>query len=55
MKIIKAELITGDFENNTMTFEIEGEMILVAGKYIIIKEADYHKMRKGPELKIDKS
>ena len=29
------QLVTGDFEENTMTFEIEGEMILQAGKYSI--------------------
>lgn len=29
------QLITGDFEDNTMTFEIDGEMILQAGKYSI--------------------
>lgn len=34
MKYI-GELITGDFENNTMTFEIDGEMVLRAGKYKI--------------------
>ena len=30
-------LITGDFEENTMTFEIEGEMILQAGRYKIVQ------------------
>ena len=29
------QLITGDFEENTMTFEIEGEIVLQAGKYNI--------------------
>lgn len=29
------QLVTGDFEENTMTFEIEGEMILQAGRYEI--------------------
>lgn len=29
------ELITGDFEENTMTFKVEGEMTLQAGKYSI--------------------
>lgn len=28
-------LVTGDFEDNTMTFLIEGEMVLQAGKYAI--------------------
>lgn len=30
-------LITGDFEDNTMTFEIEGEMILQSGRYKIVQ------------------
>ena len=30
-------LITGDFEDNTMTFEIEGEMTLQAGRYKIVQ------------------
>lgn len=36
------ELLTGDFSENTMTFEIDGEMTLQAGKYNIeqIKEGD---------------
>ena len=41
--MIKGELITGDFEENTMTFEIEGEMILKAGRYIILTEEEYSK------------
>ena len=31
------QLITGDFEENTMTFEIEGEMKLQAGRYKIVR------------------
>jgi len=31
------KLVEGDFELNTMTFEIEGELILQAGKYSIEK------------------
>lgn len=30
------KLLTGDFDNNTMTFEIKGEMLLRAGDYKII-------------------
>lgn len=33
----KAKLVSGDFSKNTMTFEIEGEMILQAGEYQIIQ------------------
>ena len=36
MKFI-GKLITGDFEEKTMTFEIEGEMILQTGEYSITK------------------
>jgi hypothetical protein len=36
MKYI-GKLVTGDFEENTMTFEIEGEMTLQAGKYKIVQ------------------
>jgi hypothetical protein len=32
-------LITGDFEENTMTFEIEGEITLQAGRYKIVQIA----------------
>ena len=31
----EGSLITGDFEDNTMVFEIKGEMILKAGDYLI--------------------
>ncbi len=30
-------LVTGDFGDNTMTFEIEGEMTLQAGRYKIVQ------------------
>lgn len=30
------KLVTGDFSDNTMTFEIEGQMTLQAGRYKII-------------------
>jgi len=30
-------LVTGDFGDNTMTFEIDGEMTLQAGKYKIVQ------------------
>ena len=37
----------GDFSDNTMTFEIEGEMILCAGKYEIVPIKDYDKLVKN--------
>ena len=33
--VFKGRMIEGDFEKNTMTFEIEGEMILKSGDYCI--------------------
>lgn len=36
----KADLISGDFEDNTMTFKIEGDMILKAGKYTIYTDEE---------------
>ena len=41
MKHLKGELLTGDFSDNTMTFEIEGDFILKHGNYIIVREEDY--------------
>ena len=38
--MIKAGLVSGDFEDNTMTFEIEGDMILKAGKYTIYTDEE---------------
>ncbi len=31
------QLVTGDFGDNTMTFKIDGEMTLQAGKYKIVQ------------------
>tara|TARA_R110000744_G_scaffold5533_1_gene19684 strand:- start:55 stop:429 length:375 start_codon:yes stop_codon:yes gene_type:complete len=41
--MIKAELVSGDFEEKTMTFETEGEMILKAGKYKILTDEQLKK------------
>ncbi len=38
---MEAELITGDLSENTMTFEVKGEMVLKAGNYIIIDKKDF--------------
>ena len=35
---------TGDFEDNTMTFEIEGDMTLCAGKYAIVPIEEYNRL-----------
>tara|TARA_R110000803_G_scaffold192272_1_gene255077 strand:- start:2009 stop:2221 length:213 start_codon:yes stop_codon:yes gene_type:complete len=34
------QLVSGDFEDNTMTFEIEGLMVLKVGKYKIVRQND---------------
>ncbi|KKK76035.1 hypothetical protein LCGC14_2867750 [marine sediment metagenome] len=46
MKHIKGELITGDFHEKTMTFEITGDFTLQVGNYFLIREEDY----KAPEM-----
>jgi hypothetical protein len=46
MKHTKGKLIMGDFEEKTMTFEIDGEFTLQAGNYFLIREEDY----KAPEM-----
>ena len=43
--MLKAELVTGDFSENTMTFEIKGEMVLKAGEYIILTKEEYEKIK----------
>ncbi len=39
------ELVTGDFEDNTLTLEIDGDMIIKAGTYAIVPIEDYNKIR----------
>jgi hypothetical protein len=39
--MFKAELATGDFSKNTMTFEIKGKMSLKAGEYMILTKEEY--------------
>ena len=38
------KMITGDFSDNTMTFEIKGKMILCAGTYAIVPIDEYNKL-----------
>lgn len=51
MKTQIGKLITGDFEENTMTFEIEGEMILQAGQYAIVPIDKYIKLNNSANTK----
>ena len=44
MKTQIGTAITGDFEDNTMTFEIEGDMTLCAGKYAIVPIEAYNRL-----------
>jgi hypothetical protein len=41
---IIGELITGDLEESTMLFKIEGEMILKAGRYAIVPIEEYNNL-----------
>ena len=42
--IFKGDLITADFEEKPMTFEIENDMVVQAGNYTIVKTDDYEKL-----------
>jgi len=44
--MMKAEVITGDLKENTMTFEIQGKMILKAGEYVILTKEEYEELEK---------
>ena len=46
MKTQFGEVVTGDFEDNTITFEIEGAMTVQAGKYAIVPIEEYEKLIK---------
>lgn len=45
--IFKGNLITGDFQDKTMTFEIEGEMTLQGGNYTILPTQMYEELVNG--------
>lgn len=42
-EIYKGTLVSADFEEGTIEFEIEGQFIVRAGKYIIIREEECQK------------
>ena len=44
-------LLTGDFEDNTMTFKIDGELILRAGKYEITQIEVGRQVKNNDKLK----
>lgn len=43
-------MITGDFEENTMIFEIDGKMTLAAGKYAIVPIKEHEAKVKNLDL-----
>lgn len=47
MKTQIGDLVTGDFAEKTLTFEIEGDMEMQAGKYAIVPNDDYQKLSKS--------
>jgi len=44
MNTLFGELLTGDFEENTMTFEMQGDFTLKAGEFAIVPKAEYDAM-----------
>ena len=44
MKTQIGQLVTGDLSENTITLEIEGEMVLQAGNYAIVPLDEYQKL-----------
>lgn len=51
--IFKGDLVTADFEEKTMTFEIENDMVVQAGNYTIVRTEDYEKLVNGVNSKHD--
>tara|TARA_R110000765_G_scaffold425919_1_gene540036 strand:- start:584 stop:868 length:285 start_codon:yes stop_codon:yes gene_type:complete len=57
MEVQIGKMITGDFEKNTMTIEVAGEMKLKAGSYAIVPIAKYKELvgknqyKKGDKIK----
>jgi hypothetical protein len=49
METYNAKLISADFEESTMEFEIQHEFTVQAGDYVILHKADYEKLVSGVE------
>jgi len=47
--MFKGDLLTADFEEKTMTFEIENDMVVQAGNYTIIPTDIYERLVNGVE------
>ena len=44
MEVYNAKLISADFEESTMEFEIQHEFIVRAGDYVILHKSDYENL-----------
>jgi len=53
-KVIRGKLETGDFQEKTMTFAVEGDMTLVAGDYVIMTQKLYDEIIKDYPWWVDK-
>lgn len=49
MKTQFGKVITGDFSENTITIEIEGEMVVKAGDYALVPMSTYKSLVEKPE------
>jgi len=49
METYNGKLISADFEESTMEFEIQHEFTVKAGDYVILHKADYEKLVSGVE------
>jgi hypothetical protein len=47
METYNAKLISADFEESTMEFEIQHEFTVKAGDYVILHKSDYEKLVSG--------
>lgn len=50
--IFKGDLVTGDFQEKTMTFEIEGDMTLQGGNYTILPTKIYEELVSGAKSEL---
>lgn len=44
MKTQIGQVVSGDFEDNTLTLEIDGDMIIKVGTYAVVPIEDYNKI-----------
>lgn len=46
-KVQIGDLITGDFKEKTLTFEIENDFIIKSGKYAIIEQETFKELKRA--------